>query len=128
MDDIIQLERDITAWVAGKLNLVIDTNIFRGGIPAGVDSGVGVMLNSQSQGNYPSTLNFNVQVLGKYDNRDDAWRMLNKLSSAVPCYGDKINETIFVSILPRGNGEPYQADDDGKVKTFASFNMIVSVC
>lgn len=124
--DVIQLEKDLTSWVAGKLDLTVDSEIFRGGVPSDKDTAVGVMLNSELKEVYPSTYNFTAQVLGKYNDRDDAWRMLHSLSSVVPCYGERVNNNIFVSIIPRGSGEPYPAEDNGKEKTFASFNLLVS--
>ena len=45
--DVVTIERDFTAWVAGKLNLKLDKGIFRGGIPQGVGTGVGVLFGSE---------------------------------------------------------------------------------
>lgn len=127
--DIIQLERDLTVWVATKLGMTIDNNIFRGGIPADAKGSklAGVMINTRIPKVYPGLKDINCQVLGKFESRDDALTMLNTLNDAVPCYGETINDTTFVSIIPRGSGTPYKAGDDGKEKYFASFNFVIGI-
>ena len=125
--DIIQLERELTNWAAQVLGLTVDSDIFRGGIPSGRDTGVGVMLHTEIKDTTISQPTFNAQIFGKFRDRDDAWRMLNRISRAIPCYGVQAGTVIFTSISPRGNGEPYSvAEDNGTVKICASANIIIS--
>ena len=124
--DIIQAERDFTAWIAGKLDLTVDTDIFRGGYPAEANNAVGVLFGSEIKDNYPTDKIHNVQILGKFADRDSALAMVNTLSAVIPCYGDTINITTFKSITPRSSGN-YPADDDGAIKHFASVNIIVAM-
>ena len=124
-----QLEKDLTVWIAAKLGMTIDTDIFRGGIPAEADKDklAGVMILSKIPKVYPGLKDINCQVLGKFVDRDDAQAMLNTLSEAIPCYGKTVNDTTFVSMVPKGEGSPYKADDKGKTKHFASFNFIIAI-
>ena len=76
MMDVVTIERDFTAWIASKLNLTVDTNIFRGGIPEGVEEGVGVLFGSEvpSRSFYGfRPRSWNVQVLAKFESRDAAF-------------------------------------------------------
>ena len=128
--DVVTIERDFVNWIAGKLNLTVDENIFRGGIPQGLDQGVGVLFGSEtpSQGFYgfrPRT--WNAQILAKFKDRDAAMMLQSCLSGLFPCAGFTSGETRFLTIEPRGSSEPYIADDDGIEKTFVSFNIVLSV-
>lgn len=125
--DIIQVEREFTAWIAQILGLEVDTGIFRGGIPSGQATSVCVLFGSEIKGASINLTTFNVQVLGKFSDRDDALRMLHKLNRAIPCYGVSLGDYIFRSIIPRGDSEPYASADDGAIKTYASRRLIVSV-
>lgn len=128
--DVVTIERDFTAWVAGKLNLKLDKGIFRGGIPQGVGTGVGVLFGSEvsAAGFYgfrPRT--WNVQILGKFDDRDAAMILLSCLNGLFPCAGFTCGETKIRHIEPRGGAEPYTVEDGGTVKTCVSFNLLLSV-
>lgn len=128
--DVIAIERDITTWFAEQLELEPDKTLFRGGIPDGAESGVGVVFGSEipTAGFYgfrPRT--WNVQILGKFNGRDEALALLSRLSGLFPRSGFVTGGTRVVHIEPRGSGEPYAATDGGRVKTFATFNLIVSV-
>lgn len=126
MIDIIQFERDIAAWVAGVLGRTVNTDVFRGGFPESKDTGVCVLLRGELKDGTITGDTYNVQALGKFLTRDEALVMNKKLSGAVPCFGVTVNNTEFMSITPRGGGEPYTAADNGVIKTYASVNLIVS--
>lgn len=128
--DVVAIERDFTAWVAEKLNLELDKGIYRGPIPAGLECGVGVLFGSEvpAAGFYgfrPRT--WNVQILGKFDDRDAAMILLSCLNGLFPCAGFTCGETKIRHIEPRGGAEPYTVEDGGKVKTYVSFNLLLSV-
>ena len=128
--DVVTIERDFVTWVADKLNLSLDESIFRGGIPKGVSQGVGVLFGSEipSQGFYgfrPRA--WNAQILAKFDDRDAAMVLQASLSGLFPCTGFISGNTRFLTIEPRGSSEPYTADDNGREKTFISFNVVLSV-
>lgn len=128
--DVVAIERDFTAWVAEKLNLELDKGIYRGPIPSGLECGVGVLFGSEvpAAGFYgfrPRT--WNVQILGKFDDRDAAMILLSCLNGLFPCAGFTCGETKIRHIEPRGGAEPYTVEDGGKVKTYVSFNLLLSV-
>ena len=128
--DVISIERDFVNWIAGKLNLTVDDGIFRGAIPKGVEHGVGVLFGSEipAQGFYgfrPRT--WNAQILAKFDDRDAAMMLQACLVGLFPCSGFRSGKTRFLTIEPKGSSEPYTADDNGKEKTFLSFNVVLSV-
>ncbi len=79
--DWTAFERATTALLASKLELAVDTQIFRGGIPQGVETGVGVLANTLATLPYYGVAHpsFDVQVLGRFRTRDEASAMLSKL-------------------------------------------------
>lgn len=126
--DIVLIEKAMTNWTAGVLGLTVDVGIFRGGVPTGFDTGVGVILNGEvrdSTALRPRT--YNVQVLGKFNDRDSALRMLSKLSEKLPIYGMTQDSLVFRVLMQRGDSSPYTVEDNGKIKYYASFNMLAVV-
>ena len=121
----VDMERDITAWFASILGLTVDIGIFRGGIPIGVQHGVGVLFNGVSaMGTSIDAQEWLVQILGKYDTRDAAVLTLATLSRSFPRFGVLLNSRTFVhSAVQEGDIQPYQGDDDGKVKWFSTANF-----
>lgn len=128
--NVITIERDFTAWIAEKLHLEIDNGIFRGGIPASVESGVAVIFGSEipTQSFYgfrPRT--WNVQILAKFDDRDAAMILLACLNGLFPCSDFVNGETKFRYIKPMNYSEPYAIEDGGTIKIYVSFNIVLSV-
>lgn len=125
--DIVEIERTLTMWAAKVLNLTVDKGIYRGAIPTG-KMGVAVILGSEIPGTgqfRPRT--YNVQILGKFKDRDSASRMLSKLSGALPVHEKIINGMKFKSLSQRGESEPYKTEDNGQIVFNASFNAIAVV-
>lgn len=125
--DIVLIEKAMTNWVAGVLGLTVDDGIFRGGIPTGFDTGVGVILNGEIRDNTLRPRTYNVQVLGKFGDRDSALRMLSRLAEKLPIYGMTQDDLVFRVLMQRGDSEPYTAEDNGRIKYYASFNMLAVV-
>ena len=129
--DIVTIERDFTSWVAEKLNLEIDKTIFRPGIPEKIKEGVAVMFGSQipAAGFYgfrPQT--WNVQILAKFDKRDNAMMFQTRVNRLFPHAGGMIyKSTNFRTIELQSVAEPYQSADHGKNKWFVSVNVVLSV-
>lgn len=124
--DVIEVEREFTAWLAGKLNLELDKQIFRGGIPAG-KSGVGVLLDSEVKEKMIAPKQWNIQVLASFQDRDDAMRFVSKVSGFFPCYDIVCKSCTFKSVSLRGGGAAYRAPDSGITKWFASVNLFAVV-
>ena len=125
--DVIEIERVMTKWAADVLGLVIDRDVFRGGIPTGFETGIGVILSSEIRDNWPRPRTYNVQILGKFEDRDTAWRMLSKLAERLPVYGCTFEEYTFRVMEQVGSSEPYTVEENGRIKFYASFNMLVVV-
>ena len=128
--DVIEIERAFTGYVAEKLNLAVDAGIYRGGIPEGVEYGIAVIFGSEIKatgfyGFRPRT--WNVQILAKFDDRDAAMILQTCLNGLAPSTDFTHGGVKFLSIVPRGSGEPYEAADEGKIKHFVSVNWTVSV-
>lgn len=123
-------ERALTQFWADALGLTTDTNIFRGGIPASKSEGVAVILGTEITGNDPAIKKYNVQILGKYDDRDKALQLVEDVSGSLPCYEQTLTVTggsvNIRAMLKRGSGGAWKQSDDGTIKHYASFNLIAA--
>ena len=129
--NVVDVERDFTALIAGKLNFEIDKHIFRGNMPEKISEGVAVLFGAQipASGFYgfrPQT--WNVQILAKFMKRDAAMAFQCKTLQLIPeIDGTVFGNTVFRTVEPRGTSEPFQGTDRGKTKWFVSVNLILSV-
>jgi hypothetical protein len=124
--DVVEIERDFTSLMAQKLNLVVDKQIFRGGVPAG-KTGVGILFDSEIKDKMIAPRQWNIQVLAAFEERDDAMRFVSKVTGLFPCYDQVCNSCVFKSVSLRGNGTAYRSPDGGKTKWFASINLFAVV-
>ncbi len=131
--DIISAERALTEFWADALGLTVDTNIFRGGIPASKAEGAAVILGTEITSNDPAIKKYNVQIIGKYIDRDAALKLVEDVSGSLPCYGQTVTlfdddeqeqEVTIKAMIKHGSGGTWSQTDDGKKKTYASFNLI----
>lgn len=123
-----QLEREITAYFAEKLDLVVDKSIFRGQIPESVMPGVSVKISSSPENNDFSQPSFSVQISGKYVSRDDAWALATKCAELVPVYGEQTEHFVLVYVLSEGGiNAPVVIEDKGRRCQFVSVNLSVGV-
>lgn len=126
--NVEQLERELTAYFAEVLNLVVDTSIFRGQLPETVNNGVACRITGQQDGNQIDHATFNVQLLGKFASREDAWVMLARLAEALPKYGEQTANFVLVYLLQEGGSNaPFTHTERGKVMQYASFNLRTAV-
>lgn len=121
------IERALTRYVASELGLVVDREIYRGGIPDGASTGVSVIINNEIVDYQVRVPTYNLQLLGKFSSRDEACDFLANAKKLIPCYGKNFENIKIHSMLARGSGEPYNNGDSGAIKYFASFNLIVVV-
>lgn len=126
--DVVVIERALTNWAARILSKTVDTNIFRGGIPTGIETGVGVLIESEisKRGLFQPRI-YNVQILGKFADRDDAMKMNSKLTGSLPIYGNTVDNVSFRVLVQRGDAACYKYEDAGKMKWYASFNLLAVV-
>lgn len=128
--DVVTIERDFLTWIAEKLSLEVDKNIFRGGIPSGICNAVGVIFGSEvaASGFYgfrPRT--WNVQLLAKFDSRDAAMIFQSCVTGLFPQSGFTFNETVFRSIAPRGDSEVFSSTDNGVEISCVTVNLLAVV-
>lgn len=114
--DWTAFERATTALLASKLELAVDTQIFRGGIPQGVETGVGVLANTLATLPYYGVAHpsFDVQVLGRFRSRDEAAKMLSKLYAMNIERGTMKDGFLFIDIARTSEIAPYPADENGR--------------
>ena len=70
---------------------------------------------------------YRVQVLGRFEEREAAQLLIEALAAAVPAYEFDAGKNRIVALEPDGFPEPYRAEDRGRVKTYASVNLICRV-
>ena len=124
--DIIALEQELTAYLADALGLEIDKDIFRGGFIEGTGDGIAVILGNAVKDNSIDTPMYQLQILGKFADRDTSLRINHAAVHLFPVYGKligghRVNLTIY------GAGSIYRGPDDGTVKHFLSVNLLLSV-
>ncbi len=125
--DVIEIERAFTSWVAEKLGLTVDTDIFRGGVPTDMD-GTAVLFNGEvKKSGMIAPRSWNAQILAKFNDRDNALRFIAKLTGMFPCYDITHSGVTFKVISQRGSSEPYSTIDNGQIRWFASFNVLLVV-
>ncbi|QSH41867.1 hypothetical protein P0136_05805 [Lentisphaerota bacterium ZTH] len=90
--DMIQFERALTSYIADKLNLEVDKEIFRGGLPFGVN-GCGVAIIGKSASNIPGFQEFDIKFFCRYEERDCVLQLINKLDRLLPEYGKELIHT-----------------------------------
>lgn len=115
--DWTEFERSATGLFASKLGLVEDMQIFRGGIPQGVETGVGVMANTLAPVPYYGVANptFDVQILGRFLRRDEANTLLSRIYSLNIERGTRHGGFTFWNIMRTSEIAPYQADENGRL-------------
>lgn len=125
--DVVDIEKALTSWAAAVLSKTVDIDIFRGGIPTGYDIGIGVLIGNEIYKDFLRPREYNVQILGKFTDRDDAMKMNSKLTGCLPIYGNSVGNIIFRVLSQRGDAVCYKAEDSGKMKWYASFNLLAVV-
>ena len=126
--EVKTLEQDLTAFFACRLGLVVDSAIFRGEIPDGIENGVALRVMGTSEPANNDNPLYSVQIIGKFLDRDDAWKLGTKIYDMIPFYGEQTEHFHLVFVRPdSGLIPPIKIDDKGKTKHFASINLAVSV-
>lgn len=125
--DIVQIERDLTAYFAEIFNLKVDKSIFRGSVPAG-KSGLAVIVDTPVYSEIPHLpLHYNVQLLGTYADRDSAMRFLAKAWDIFPVVDIELPGSVVKRISTRGSGTAFQTPDGGKIKWQATLNLFAVI-
>lgn len=118
-----EAERELTAFFAQQLNRTVDSDIFRGHIPAGMN-GIAVLLDSVIDSNRMEPVTCNIQLLAKYPDRDDGLNFVGTIPRIIPLWDVHLEHIIIKSIFFRGSSAMYQDIDAGVQKTFVSVNLV----
>jgi len=121
--DLTKAERDLTSFFAEQLDLELDSEIFRGQIPAG-QNGIAVRIDSMIDADRSEPVTCNVQLIGKFPDRDDGLSFVGNVSLIVPCWNVQLEHVCVKSLFFRGSGTVYPDTDAGVVKNFVSVNLV----
>lgn len=127
----ISLERALNAYIADKLDLIVDTNIFRGNLPIGVD-GSAVIMHKREAVEYGMSECYRFTFISMDKSRDIAMSIIHKLRESLPVYGDELalddgnNITIKALISEEEDLDNYEADN-GKIKTRAILDLSLTI-
>lgn len=114
-------ERAMTYYIADKLNMAVDTDIFRGGIPANID-GCGVEIAGHEKPGISSSDHYIIRFACIGESRDNVMQTINNLESKFPLYGENIAfesvDTECKAVLKAGSEFSRKITDSGKIKTF----------
>jgi len=121
-------ERAMTAYIANKLNMTVDTDIFRGGVPVNID-GSGVAIVGQEIDNIPACQRYIIRFSCLDNSRDNVMKTINDLENQFPVYGETITidgvDTECKAILKNSTEYSRQISDSGKVKTLGEAVLII---
>jgi hypothetical protein len=122
--DSRDLERAMTYYIADKLNMTVDTDVFRGGVPANVD-GCAVAISDKEEQNIAGGKHYEITVMFIDTNRDKVMKTIHDLSNEFPIYGqsltlDGTGTTLVKAMLAQKSNYNTTITDDGKLKSLGS--------
>jgi hypothetical protein len=128
--DSVDFERAMTYYIADKLNMTVDTDIFRGKVPVNID-GCAVTLEGQDIKNSTINQKFEIKFICIDSNRDKVMKTVNDLTEKFPVYGENISlsgQDIGVkAILKDSSKFDWEITDDGKMKTLGSLTLLAII-
>ncbi|MBU8902554.1 MAG: hypothetical protein KOO69_07425 [Victivallales bacterium] len=129
--DPAAFERAMTYYIADKLNMTVDTDIFRGGIPVNID-GCGVALLGQEMQNSVSNPYYEISFVCLDDERDKVMKTIHDLMEHFPVYGESVSvdgtgEVVLKAILKESSKFNREVTDNGKLKTLGNLSLIVVI-
>ena len=128
--DSRDLERAMTAYIAGKMNMTVDTDIFRSGVPVNID-GCGVEIVGQEKPNISSTDHYIIRFSCIGDSRDDVMETINEFTGKFPVYGEVVSlesESVECKAIWQQSSEyGKKVSNDGKIKTHGEAVLIVII-
>ena len=125
------LQRALTYYIADKLGLTVDTNIFRGRLPIGVD-GSALTMHKRETVEYGMSEAYRFTFISMDESCDTVMAIIHKLRDALPVYGDKLalddgnNITIKALISGEEEFDNYETDN-GKIKTRGSMELALTI-
>jgi hypothetical protein len=132
----ISLERALNAYIANKIDLIVDINIFRGHLPTGVDGSAAIMQRREAV-EYGMSEGYRFTFISMDESRDTVMRdtvmnIIHKLRDSLPVYGDELalddGNNIIIKALISGE-EEFDNDkaDNGKIKTRGSLVLSLTI-
>ena len=126
----ISFERAMTAYIADKLNMTVDTNIFRGRIPIGVD-GCGVQVIGKTIEDNSFSNNYQIRFSCINESRDQVIRNIDNLEQQLPVYGEAITLDGESTTLKMVKNEDImfsdEITDEGRIKMLGELLLEVIV-
>lgn len=106
--DTVLIEQAAVGYLAEQLNMIIDNDIFRGGMPSEIVDAAALILDRRAAVERRSQDAFSVSLYARRINRDDLLGVESLLSSLLPVFGatfDQGGYTVsFHSIRRNGFG------------------------
>ncbi len=124
-----QVERALTQYIAGKLGLTVDKDIFRGGLPLGVD-GVGVEMTEEELSNTPGVRTVRAQVSCRNINRDWVFQVIFTLTNVFPAFGEIVsinNECIRFNTITKNRVDFRTTAESGQIKHIGDLNLLLKI-
>jgi hypothetical protein len=125
------LERAITAYIAEKLNLTIDTDIFRGSVPVNIDGCAVALVRKQIQ-NTSISQRYEFSVAYLDSDRDKVMKTIHDLACQFPVYGENIvvdgtGDIVLKAILKDSTKFNWEVADNGKIKTLGTLSLTIVI-
>ena len=128
--DSIVFERAMTAYIADKMNMTVDRDIFRDGIPLNIE-GCGVEHLGQQTDDSLRCQRYVVRFSCLNSSRDTVMETINTFNSQFPVYGEIINvdgEDIECKTILRNSSEYERTiSDSGKIKILGESVLTVII-
>jgi len=128
--ELAAFERAMTAYIAEKMNMTVDTDIFRSGIPVNVD-GCGVVLAGQKIQNEIADYCYSFCISCRNSSRDMVMQTIHNLGNQFPLYGEEINvdgnAIVIKALLKDSIKFSKQAEDNGKIKHEGELSLIAVI-
>jgi len=129
--DAEKFERAMTAYIAAKLNMTVDTDIFRGGIPTNVD-GCGVELVAYEEDDLVSSARYFINFSCIDVSRNKIMENIKSLADKFPAYGETIviedlGNTICQAITKVSVEFSKETTDNGKIKSLGELLLKISI-
>jgi hypothetical protein len=123
-------ERAMTIYIAAKLNMTVDTDIFRGGVPVNID-GCGIELVGNKIENNIVSQNYLIRFSCLDISRDKVMKTINALADQFPIYGETIiidgENTECKAILKNSSEYAQEISNNGKIKTRGEAVLIIII-
>ena len=128
--DSDSFEFAMTAYIADKMGMTVDTDIFRGGIPTNID-GCGVELVGYEEGDLLTSSKFFISFFCIDVSRKKVMKNIKCLADKFPIYGETIliegAETVIRTVTKGPVKFSKETTDNGKIKSFGELLLKISI-